>query len=130
MWRRSSTHVWTCSVRFTSISRARPPTALSTARIPQLTKTPTFWITKRLFSVSSRTTAIGPTKPELTNTLNTNSKEDMGAKGTHTVDTTQRLKDIRKLLQESDGGLDAFVVPSEDQRMSCFLSLGRRWSPD
>ena len=42
----------------------------------------------------------------------------MGAKATHKVDTTQRLADLRQLLQKHQ--LQAFVVPTEDQRV-CFV---------
>lgn len=40
----------------------------------------------------------------------------MGAKGTHTVDTTVRLQNLRRLMRQGDINVDAYVVPSEDQR--------------
>jgi len=54
-------------------------------------------------------------------------KEDMGAKGTHTVDTTLRLQNIRTLMRQGDVNVDAYVVPSEDQRECLNLPLSR-WS--
>lgn len=47
----------------------------------------------------------------------------MGAVGQHKVQTTERLAKLRGLMKEK--GLDAFVVPSEDQRKSTktFLSV-------
>lgn len=38
----------------------------------------------------------------------------MGARGTHRVDTTKRLENLRELMRKSN--VQAFVVPSEDQR--------------
>ena len=38
----------------------------------------------------------------------------MGAVGTQTVDTTERLAALRNLMAERN--IDAYVVPSEDQR--------------
>ena len=38
----------------------------------------------------------------------------MGAVGTQTVNTTERLAALRGLMRERQ--LDAYVVPSEDQR--------------
>jgi len=52
-------------------------------------------------------------------------KEDMGAKGTHTVDTTLRLQNIRTLMRQGDVNVDAYVVPSEDQRECLNLPLSR-----
>jgi len=52
-------------------------------------------------------------------------KEDMGAKGTHTVDTTSRLQNIRTLMRQGDVNVDAYVVPSEDQRECLDLPLSR-----
>jgi hypothetical protein len=40
----------------------------------------------------------------------------MGAIGTQTVDTTDRLAALRKLMTEYNVG--AYIVPSEDQRKS------------
>ncbi|KAG5651634.1 hypothetical protein H0H81_007977 [Sphagnurus paluster] len=40
----------------------------------------------------------------------------MGAKGTHTVDTTKRLAALRELMASKEHDVQAFVVPSEDQR--------------
>ncbi|KAL9709797.1 hypothetical protein Ac2012v2_006851 [Leucoagaricus gongylophorus] len=55
--------------------------------------------------------------------LNTTAKvSDMGAKGTHTVDTTLRLQNIRRLMRQSDVNVDAYVVPSEDQHSSEYLA--------
>ena len=48
-------------------------------------------------------------------------KSTMDAKGTHTVDTTQRLADLRQLLQKHQ--LQAFVVPTEDQRVCIVLII-------
>ena len=42
----------------------------------------------------------------------------MGAVGTQRVDTTERLAKLRELLKKE--GVDALVVPSEDQRAFCF----------
>ena len=44
----------------------------------------------------------------------------MGA-GTMTVDTSQRLTALRQLLDRHSPKLDAFVVPSEDARMTSYL---------
>lgn len=130
MWRRSSTQVWTGSVtvRLPSVSRARPLTTTTSTtllpithhhtRIPhphRRTNTTTFSITRRLFR-----TAIGSSEP------NSTEEQDMGAKGTHRVNTTERLENLRELMKRSDVAVDAFVVPSEDQRaffMLCYLSL-------
>ena len=38
-----------------------------------------------------------------------------------TVDTTQRLAALRDILRHEKPQVDAFVVPSEDARMSSFL---------
>ena len=40
----------------------------------------------------------------------------MGAIGTQTVDTSDRLAALRKHMVEHN--IDAYIVPSEDQRMS------------
>ena len=40
----------------------------------------------------------------------------MDAKGQHRVQTTERLAKLRELMKQK--GLEAFVVPSEDQRTS------------
>lgn len=50
----------------------------------------------------------------------TSTSSEMGAVGTQTVDTSARLKALRELMSQTHN-VDAFVVPSEDQRM---LSLG------
>ena len=49
----------------------------------------------------------------------------MGAMGQHKVHTTDRLKHLRDLMRKEDVNVQAFVVPSEDQR-TCTLtsSLG------
>ncbi|KAF8632157.1 hypothetical protein AX17_004898 [Amanita inopinata Kibby_2008] len=44
----------------------------------------------------------------------------MGAKGTHTVNTTQRLADLRESMRKNN--VQAFVVPSEDQHSSEYLA--------
>ena len=44
----------------------------------------------------------------------------MGAMGQHKVHTTDRLKHLRDLMQKEDVNVQAFVVPSEDQR-TCTL---------
>lgn len=41
----------------------------------------------------------------------------MGANGAQTVDTSQRLADLRALMAKKENNVQAFVVPSEDQRM-------------
>jgi hypothetical protein len=41
----------------------------------------------------------------------------MGADGVHTVNTTERLAKLRELMKQHS--VQAFVVPSEDQRMDC-----------
>jgi len=43
----------------------------------------------------------------------------MGAIATQTVDTTERLAALRKLMEENN--VDAYIVPSEDQRMGFSL---------
>ena len=40
----------------------------------------------------------------------------MGAMGQHKVHTTERLKHLRDLMRKEDVNVQAFVVPSEDQR--------------
>jgi hypothetical protein len=40
----------------------------------------------------------------------------MGALGTQTVDTTARIAALRQLMTDGDRPVQAFVVPSEDQR--------------
>jgi len=40
---------------------------------------------------------------------------NMGAIGQHKVDTSERLANLRELMKKR--GVDAFVVPSEDQRV-------------
>ncbi|KAG1741526.1 peptidase M24, structural domain-containing protein [Suillus paluster] len=42
----------------------------------------------------------------------------MGAIGTRTVDTTERLAKLRELLKKPENNVKAFVVPSEDQHFS------------
>lgn len=44
----------------------------------------------------------------------------MGAVGTQTVNTTERLAALRNLMAERN--IDAYVVPSEDQRKHSDLS--------
>lgn len=44
------------------------------------------------------------------------STSTMGALGRHTVNTTERLTALRKLMAQNEPALGAFVVPSEDQR--------------
>ncbi|KAF8621347.1 hypothetical protein AX15_007876 [Amanita polypyramis BW_CC] len=44
----------------------------------------------------------------------------MGARGTHMVDTTQRLSDLRALMRKHN--VQAFVVPSEDQHASEYIA--------
>jgi Xaa-Pro aminopeptidase len=44
----------------------------------------------------------------------------MGAVGTQTVNTTERLAALRNLMAERN--IDAYVVPSEDQRKLLELS--------
>lgn len=40
----------------------------------------------------------------------------MGAVGVQTVHTSKRLASLRELMSQQDNSVDAFVVPSEDQR--------------
>jgi len=40
----------------------------------------------------------------------------MGAIGTQMVDTTARVAALRELMAKQENNVDAFVVPSEDQR--------------
>lgn len=40
----------------------------------------------------------------------------MGAVGRHTVNTTERLAALRELMARKENAVEAFVVPSEDQR--------------
>jgi Xaa-Pro aminopeptidase len=40
----------------------------------------------------------------------------MGASGTRTVDTTERLAKLRELLKKPENNVKVFIVPSEDQR--------------
>ncbi|KAF9566554.1 Creatinase/aminopeptidase [Agrocybe pediades] len=54
-------------------------------------------------------------------TLNTNAS-DMGAAGTHTVHTGDRLARLRELMRKDEIGVQAFVVPSEDQHSSEYLA--------
>jgi Xaa-Pro aminopeptidase len=42
----------------------------------------------------------------------------MGAVGTQTVNTTERLAKLRELMVNSKYEVKAYVVPSEDQRES------------
>ncbi|KAG0707891.1 peptidase M24, structural domain-containing protein [Suillus ampliporus] len=42
----------------------------------------------------------------------------MGAIGTHTIDTTERLAKLRELLKKPENKVKAFFVPSEDQHFS------------
>jgi hypothetical protein len=43
-----------------------------------------------------------------------------GGMGQHKVHTTERLKHLRDLMRKEDVNVQAFVVPSEDQR-TCTL---------
>ena len=43
----------------------------------------------------------------------------MGALATQTVSTTKRLEALRLLMQKPENNVNAYVVPSEDQRKSC-----------
>jgi Xaa-Pro aminopeptidase len=51
----------------------------------------------------------------------------MGAAGAQTVDTSKRLAGLRELMGRKDNSVQAFVVPSEDQRkfapiiLRCYL---------
>jgi hypothetical protein len=40
----------------------------------------------------------------------------MGAVGTQMVDTSARVAALRELMAKKENNVDAFVVPSEDQR--------------
>jgi Xaa-Pro aminopeptidase len=40
----------------------------------------------------------------------------MGAAGAQTVDTSKRLAALRELMNHTENSVQAFVVPSEDQR--------------
>ncbi|KAF8886121.1 peptidase M24, structural domain-containing protein [Infundibulicybe gibba] len=42
----------------------------------------------------------------------------MGAAGTQTVDTSERLRRLRELMQRKENDVEALVVPSEDQHSS------------
>ncbi|KAF9486246.1 Creatinase/aminopeptidase [Pholiota conissans] len=46
----------------------------------------------------------------------------MGAAGQHTVHTTERLTRLRELMRSKDIGVQAVVVPSEDQHSSEYLA--------
>ena len=47
----------------------------------------------------------------------------MGAAGQHTVHTTERLLRLREQMKK-EGNVQAFVVPSEDQRAyTCFYEV-------
>lgn len=46
----------------------------------------------------------------------------MTAEATQTVDTTQRLTQLREILAKETPRIDAFVVPSVDARMLNLLS--------
>ena len=48
----------------------------------------------------------------------------MGALGQHKVHTTDRLKHLRELMRKEDVNVQAYVVPSEDQRTSRLPFLG------
>jgi hypothetical protein len=50
----------------------------------------------------------------------------MGAAGQQTVHTTERLARLRELMKSKDVGVQAVVVPSEDER-ACFVSCAIRW---
>ena len=45
----------------------------------------------------------------------------MGAMGKHKVHTTEHLARLRALMKKEDINVQAFVVPSEDQR-TCYAS--------
>lgn len=40
----------------------------------------------------------------------------MGAIGAQTVNTTERLASLRELMGKTENSVQAFVIPSEDQR--------------
>ncbi|KAH7882315.1 peptidase M24, structural domain-containing protein [Phlebopus sp. FC_14] len=50
------------------------------------------------------------------------SVEPMGAVGTATVDTTERLASLRELMRKPEFNVKAFVVPSEDEHFSEYPS--------
>ena len=54
--------------------------------------------------------------PFLRFTLRSRLSISMGAIGTQRVDTTARLAALRELMAKEENNVDAFVVPSEDQR--------------
>jgi Xaa-Pro aminopeptidase len=55
----------------------------------------------------------------------------MGAAGAQTVDTSSRLARLRELMEAKENSVQAFVVPSEDQRKpsSLFLIFLYPYSP-
>ncbi|KAG2145174.1 peptidase M24, structural domain-containing protein [Suillus clintonianus] len=50
--------------------------------------------------------------------LSSGTTTTMGASGTRTVNTTERLAKLRQLLKKPENKVKAFVVPSEDQHFS------------
>lgn len=123
MWRYTG-HVWkgtavrrACSV-VDSITRPSVSVlATSTCRSSSFSSSSSF-LSKRTFCSTTGTRARVVTTGTSTANIAKDrlNYEDMGAKGTSTVDTTLRLQNIRRLMRQGDGGVDAFVVPSEDQR--------------
>ncbi|KAF5351112.1 hypothetical protein D9756_008273 [Leucocoprinus leucothites] len=75
---------------------------------------------KRGFSSTARTRTVATGNTTVKATAIHSRNEDMGAKGAHTVDTSSRLQNIRRLMRQS--GVDAYVVPSEDQHSSEYLA--------
>lgn len=51
-------------------------------------------------------------------TSTTRSLTTMGARATQTVDTAGRLQALRELMRKAENNVNAYVVPSEDQRKS------------
>jgi hypothetical protein len=126
MWRHHSGRVWIGVRRQleTSSSRAwvlRPPpisVISSSSSTCCSTSTPCRGFksseTKRGFCYTARDRVAIDTGTSTT--ANVTQNEDMGAKGTQTVDTSLRLQNIRRLMRQGDVAVDAFIVPSEDQR--------------
>jgi len=123
MWRYSG-HVCRGVKRHSIVSRARvlnSPHRLPTSTV--LSRVSPSWVigSKKKFCPSAHINTIAQVTE----------KEDMGAKGTHTVDTTLRLQNIRTSMRQGDVNVDVYVVPSEDQR-KCFdlpLFLSAIWDP-
>ncbi|PFH45881.1 hypothetical protein AMATHDRAFT_70981 [Amanita thiersii Skay4041] len=81
-----------------------------------------FWIRPTFRVLRSPTLSAFSSTYFRANRLNcvTFSTSIMGAKGTHRVNTTQRLADLRDLMRKHN--VQAFVVPSEDQHSSEYLA--------